>query len=317
MLRSCRPRRLFTVLAALLAAVLALALACASGATARPTGPHRTRVLHGAVHRTTAALPPHCGPTVRKRDGRRWTCTFDDEFTGTRLDSKKWVPIVTAGNGVTGGHACFVDSPTVISVGRGHLNLTVRKTKKPFFCATPSGGFTTSYSAGQVATYGLFSQTYGRFSIRAKFPAATVAGLQSTLWLWPENNILSGLTGEIDIAENYSEWYPYAIPTLHYSLDPTTVDPSTNTNVYTSYNCLIGNPNAFHDYTLVWNATTMTISVDHRTCLVDHLQPLGPSPFDQPYFIALTQELGVTDNSETAATPLPATEQIDWVRAWR
>ena len=38
-----------------------------------------------------------------------------------------------------------------------------------------------------VTTYNRFSQAYGRFEIRAKFPAATVQGLQSAFWLWPDN----------------------------------------------------------------------------------------------------------------------------------
>ena len=43
----------------------------------------------------------------------------------------------------------------------------------------------------------------------------------------------------------------------------------------------------------------------------------GSEPFDQPFFIALTQALGVGTNHFTpGTTELPATTQIDWVRAW-
>ena len=38
-------------------------------------------------------------------------------------------------------------------------------------------------------TYQRFSQTYGFFEVRAKFPNVTVPGLQSTLWLWPVNKV--------------------------------------------------------------------------------------------------------------------------------
>ena len=41
-----------------------------------------------------------------------------------------------------------------------------------------------------------------------------------------------------------------------------------------------------------------------------------PAPFDQPFIVALTQALGVGANAVTAATPLPATTQIDYVRVW-
>jgi hypothetical protein len=44
----------------------------------------------------------------------------------------------------------------------------------------------------------------------------------------------------------------------------------------------------------------------------------APAPFDQPFFIALTQALGVGTNSfNPATTPLPATTSIDYVRVWK
>jgi len=33
----------------------------------------------------------------------------------------------------------------------------------------------------------------------------------------------------------------------------------------------------------------------------------GSEPFNEPFFIALTQ---------SSSTPLPATTEVDWVRAW-
>ena len=41
-------------------------------------------------------------------------------------------------------------------------------------------------------------------------------------------------------------------------------------------------------------------------------------PFDQPFFVALTQALGVDTNVfNPATTPLPATTQVDYVRVWK
>ncbi len=66
----------------------------------------------------------------------------------------------------------------------------------------------------------------------------------------------------------------------------------------------------------------MTILYDGKTCLVDRWDPaaplVAPEPFDQPFFLALTQALGVNTNAfEPGITPLPATTQIDWVRVWK
>ncbi len=65
-----------------------------------------------------------------------------------------------------------------------------------------------------------------------------------------------------------------------------------------------------------WQRGTITVLYNGNTCLVDN-PTRGAAPFDQPFFIALTQALGVDTNAFSASTtPLPATTQIDWVRAW-
>ena len=256
-------------------------------------------------------------------DGSTWTCSFDTEFTGTSLDPAQWTPITTAASGYTSGLvACFVNSPNNISVGNGYLSLTARKEAAPFTCQDPYGNFTTQYTSGTVSTYGLFAQTDGRFEVKAKLPAAAVAGLQSSLWLYPQNLTYGAwpLSGEIDIAETYSEYPTLAIPYVHYGLDPATVDAATNTNIVTNDNCTI-DPTQFNDYVVEWTPSTITMSYNGQPCLVDHWIPQSPlsgsQPFDQPFFINLTQALGLgTNNFNPATTPLPATTEIQYVRAW-
>lgn len=283
------------------------------------------------AHATTASAPrsaaiPNCGPTVYKSAGKAWRCTFDDEFTGTSLNRAKWVPQTTSGSGFHSGPECYLDSPRNITISHGTLKLTARREAKPFTCTDPLGNYTTQYTSGMVSTYGLFSQAYGRFSIRAKFPATRIAGLQSALWMWPTDPLRYGYpwprSGEIDIAEEYSQYADRAIPTLHYVLNPNTINTKTHTNVYQNDYCLIRNVNAFHTYTLVWQPGTLTVQYDGHTCLTDHphaAAPLtGDQPFDKPFMLALTQALGIGTNAfNPAKTPLPATTEIEYVRAWK
>jgi beta-glucanase (GH16 family) len=307
---SIRSRPRWTTVFAASLAACALLLPSA-GASAKPGGSHP-----GPPSRTV--LPPDCGTAVYKADGTAWTCTFDDDFSGTALDTAKWTPLKTTDFGFHSGAECFVNSPNNISVGNGVLSLTARKEAGTIDCSTPSKPFTTQYTSGMVTTTGKFSQTYGRFAISASFPAATVAGLQSMLWMWPQNLATTNLAGEIDIAEEYSLYPDRAVPTLHYAYDSATVDPTTNTNVVTNNYCVVGDVHAFHEYALEWTPTTMTITYDGRACLVDNFAPSGTSPFDQPYYLLLTQALGIGRNAFTdGVTPLPATTQIDWVRAWK
>jgi beta-glucanase (GH16 family) len=153
-------------------------------------------------------------------------------------------------------------------------------------------------------------------------PQTTLAGLQETLWLWPVNDTFYGSwpgSGEIDLSEFFSQYATSDIPYLHYLFDPSTTNPATNTNVNTKL-CPI-NLSQYNDYAVTWDPGTITITINGQTCMTDNYQPSNvssPAPFDQPFYIALTQALGVQSNAfNPFRTPLPATTSIDYVRVWK
>jgi beta-glucanase (GH16 family) len=270
-----------------------------------------------AAPATTAPAGLPCGGSLPKAGGGTWECSWSDEFDGTSLDGSKWIAQQTATSGFTQGGGCFVDSPANVSVGGGTLRLTARKEAAPFTCKDPShGDFTTQYTTASVSTYARFSQTFGRFEVRAKLPPVFVKGLQTSFWLWPDNALKYGAwprSGEIDIAEIYTQYPDRAIPYIHY------VPSFLDWNVTNNY-CLIKDISAFHTYAVEWTTDTITIIYDGKTCLVDDWDPAGlvkPAPFDHPFMVALTQALGMTTNAfDPAVTPLPATTQVDYVRVW-
>jgi len=289
-----------------------------NAANATPAGAKAAGTAPGAAPTTptttgAAAAPnpnaPCLGTTPLGLAGN-WTCTFDDEFDGTSLDTSKWVPQLTSTSGyLNGATACYVDNPDTVSVSGGTLNLSVRQVA-PFTCSYPGGSFETSYEAGMVSTYGLFDQTYGAFEVSAKLPAAAVSGLQETMWLYPQNLTYGPWpsSGEIDFAEFFSQYPNLDVPYVHYANSSS--DPGV-----TAYDCTL-DQSSFNTYEVDWESGTITVLYNGRTCLVDH-PTTGSEPFDQPFFIALTQALGVDTNAFSAAsTPLPATTQVDWVRAW-
>jgi beta-glucanase (GH16 family) len=249
-----------------------------------------------------------------KSPGVAWTCTFDDEFTGTTLDASKWSVVTTAGSSYHSGSECYSSSPNNVAVANGYLRLTALKLSSYFSCKKLQGAYTTKYTSGAVTSK--FGQTGGLFTVRALFPAATIQGLQSALWLYPVNPKKYGnwpRSGEIDIAEQYSMRSTYAVPTVHYIAQGH--DPNTTNNY-----CAI-TPNAFHTYTVQWTATSLTFSYDGSVCLVDTLRPgmglKAPAPFDQPFVVNLTEALGISRNGLTPKTPLPASTYIDYVRVWK
>jgi beta-glucanase (GH16 family) len=260
---------------------------------------------------------PSCGGTVIDQSTRApWHCTFDDEFTGTSLNAANWVVQQTADSGYTSGGECYTGSPNNVWVAGGYLHLSARREAAPFTCPDPFGNYTTQYTGGMVTTDGRFSQTYGLFEVRAKLPAATVPGLQEAFWLWPVNPMQYGIfwpaSGEIDFAEMYSLYPDLDVPFIHYNAD-------NDANVTTD-TCAIANPTQFHTYGLEWTPTSMSILLDGKTCLTDTWNPalplIQPEPFNMPFFLNLTQALGLVPNAYGPTTPLPEATVVDWVRIW-
>jgi uncharacterized repeat protein (TIGR02543 family) len=246
-----------------------------------------------------------------------WSCTFDDEFNGTSLDTTKWTPQLTANSGYTTGTAagwpCYVDNPSTISESGGYLDLSVVQEAAPVSCAD---GYSTPFEAGMVSTYGKFNQTYGAYEVNAELPASVAKGLQETFWLYPQTLTYGAWphSGETDFAEFYSQYPTLDVPYIHYT-EAASGDPNV-----TAYNCTI-NQGQFNTYGMDWQPGTLTIYLNGNVCLVDHPNPAAPlaspEPFNDPFFLALTQALGSgTDAYVPGATQLPATTLIDWVRAW-
>jgi hypothetical protein len=309
----------------------------------------------------TVAVPPTTptcgGVTIYKSDGTPWQCTFDDEFDASTgdanaLDTNRWTWQTTEASRIVAGdspsRACYVNSADNVNVADGTLNLSARREPFTFKCSYPNGlswlfgntTFTTQWTAAQVMGFQKFSQTYGKFEVRAKLPQTTAVGLQETFWLWPDSPTYYGAwpkSGEIDFAEFYS---PFASPSevtpyIHYGMDASTRDDATGTNVVSNDDpvnrCAI-DLSAYNTYGLEWTPGTLTVLYNGNVCFIDHYVPNGgltaPAPFDQPFFLSLTQALGVNiqnflhpeksfDNRATAATPDVNTTKVEWVRIWR
>jgi beta-glucanase (GH16 family) len=239
--------------------------------------------------------PPCISAAPKKANGTPWVCTFYDEFNGTTLDSSKWAVQTSAASGFGTTGECYVNDGRSVGLANGMLGLVTRKQTAPFTCNHPGGvSYTTRVTSGSISTYQKFSQTYGRFEIRAKFPPMTGPGLHGALWLWPDNPLKYGAwpsSGEIDIAEVYSLHNDRAIPFIHYL-----PGKLSQTNNY----CVL-DVTEFHDYVAEWTPTTITITFDGNVCVQDTITPaaplVAPQPFDHPFMVALTEGLGVGANA--------------------
>ena len=308
-----------TAACALAGSLLLAGLTAAAGATSAGAAQH---ALHATASTCTGTTPPIASPSGQ------WSCTFDDEFNGTSLDTSKWQPMLTSNSsyhtGPSGSYVCYRNDPRTISESGGYLNLSVISTGKAFQCNEIMHSFWTKYVGGMVDSMGLFSQQYGYFQARVQLPAQSIRGLQETLWLYPENETLYGPwpdSGEIDFGEFYSSYPNLDVPVVHYH--GSTRDPNA-----TNDNCAIAGETTagqWHTYAVMWTPTTITTYYDGVTCFTDTYAPYvtypdkAPDPYTQPFFLALTQALGfgTTNGFQSWTTKLPVTTRVDWVRVWQ
>jgi beta-glucanase (GH16 family) len=264
----------------------------------------------GAAARWTLAADP-CGAKVKKTNAfGYWRCTFADNFDGSALDRTKWVPATSFVTWSGDTHACYRDDPANVNVADGALNLTLVKLDAPAECAAAVSP--TPYMSGSVSTYRLFSQQYGRFEARIRNTATSAPGLHEAFWLWPDDRystISWPDSGEIDVAETFSAHPAVVGSYLHSSADRYGVQYGVN-----AANCA-GNRGEWNTVTLEWSASRIETFVNGVSCLVN---TSGDPAFRKRYIVNFTQAIGGADwNLLDAATPVPATMQVDYVRVWR
>jgi beta-glucanase (GH16 family) len=274
------------------------------------------RARHGKPHTkpTKPRTVDACGRRLGRPGGGRWRCSFVDNFDEDALDTSKWLVGETAWSGFRMGSTCFTADN--VALDSGDLLLTARDTGQDFSCSSPAGAFTTRYTGAHLGTVGHWAQTLGRFEVRSRYPA-TGAGTHGGFWLYPALPGAYGawpLSGEIDVAEWWSQVPRSVLPTLHYA---------GSGNADTGWGCQVDDPTQWHTYTLIWLRTRMRFLIDGRRCFSRSWRPdspsIAPQPFDKPFNMILNMAVGDTAgfNAVTSATTLPATYVVDYVKAWR
>ncbi|WP_435770122.1 glycoside hydrolase family 16 protein [Nocardioides sp. SYSU DS0651] len=291
-------RRVLAVLGVLCCVVTAAAIGTPGPSTATPVAPAR-------------ALGDPCGARLVKPTGGYWICTMADYFSGSTMNPDLWVGVDKPG---TSGDLCVISDARTVVQRFGKLRLSVRRAGSGLECPLRADGTRGSYVGSWVSSHYRWSQQYGRIEARIKVRAASRPGLHEAFWLWPDVRYTSDSpwpsSGEIDVVETFSAYPDLAIPHLHYGPDDNG-GPVPGLN--TAWDCRAPR-GQWHTYVLEWTPHRLTIRVDGRTCLVN---THGASSFRKPFILNFTQLLGGGHNRFDGQVSLPATMEVDHVRAWR
>lgn len=239
-----------------------------------------------------------------------WTMTFEDNFDGSEIDTKKWNYYA----------ANYWDKRTHFSkantfVEGGFAKLRFEKKTGPH--NDVEGGPTTDYATGFLDTYGKWVQRYGYFESRMKLPKAP--GLWPAFWMMPDRGLDAGPQWkrqdtknggmEFDIVEQLTRWGPFRYNVaMHWDGYDKQHNATGSTNVY-----FRPDKDGFITAGLLWlpgkavfyaNGVEIGRWEHERVCSVESN-------------LMFTLPSGGWDNNALDDKQLPDDYVIDYVRCWQ
>ena len=231
-----------------------------------------------------------------------WKLVWNDEFSGSKIDSAKWVMCPRGGSDwekhMSSDPRCFVLKDGILQL-RGIPNDKKGKGQSEFL-------------TGGLQSKGKFDYMYGKIVIRARFKSAK--GAWPALWMlgnkgkWPKN-------GELDLVEHlnhddfvYQTVHSHWIDGLGHAGDP----PKGTTAKISR--------DDFNTYGAEWDAEKITFTVNGApTFSYPRVRSSGPDqwPFDQKFYLLLTMQIGGSWVGPADPAQYPAWMDIDWVRVYQ
>lgn len=243
-----------------------------------------------------------------------WTLVWHDEFNSRSLNMRKW-NVLTREQSKHNELQYYVPDEVYLENGSLRLRSRIRD----------YGG--QHYTSGRVSTDGTFSQTYGRFEIRARLPVGK--GVWPAYWLYPQDRDwtmeqLMAKTveekrersipeerpwySEIDIMEFLGHEPNIIYGTLHY----TTFMGEKKTSSAT-WRGDVDYSKEFHVYALEWEPGAMRWYIDGKQI---HSTVNG-IPHKPHYLIINTAIGGTWPGNPDSTTTFPQYHDIDYVRVYK
>lgn len=219
-----------------------------------------------------------------------WRLTFDDEFSDSTLDARKWT--CSEGTFPTREEPLQYFLPSDVSVGQGCLHITSEQ----------SASHGLPFTSGEIHTQDKFCQLYGRLEARCRFPKTP--GAWSAVYLLPADG---GWPPEIDVAEFIgrdpaevwltNHWKDGA--GQHQQVNRNWMDPTVDWG-------------AWHTYAVEWEPSSIRWYID------DVLRGAAQGPVSTvPMYIRINTAVGGAFAHEPASGPWPQVFDVDYVRMYR
>jgi beta-glucanase (GH16 family) len=221
-----------------------------------------------------------------------WRPTFRDEFNGPSLDTTRWNTAYWWGRTNAGNNEAQYYVDDAFEINDGILRIKAQKQSEQGF----------DYTSGIITTFGRFSQTYGRFEIRARVPQGR--GLWPAFWLVPQSK---AWPPEIDIFEIRGQEPSIVHMVNHWKgLDGAHEQVSGN---YTGPDF----SKDFHTFAVVWTPSEIIWYVEgveqYRTA-----QGVASEPM---YVIANLAVGGEWPGLPDGSTPFPSYLEVDYIRVYQ
>ena len=243
-----------------------------------------------------------------------WRFAWGDEFSGSRLDPKKWKHELGV---IRNRDAVQTYTKDCVKVRGGKLILIskARETKNSNYSPQKQGWQhqlkTMPYASGSVTTRDVKHFTCpGRLEIRAKVPKAK--GVWPALWTMHVNQYGWPANGEIDILEHISQE-----PDTCYSIFRWGRNGGDQEHKVIRTTRIPDYSRSFHNYVLEWDAENMRILIDDkevgRVAVAEANYPDGNNPLLTPCYLIMNTAIGGWAEAP-AADQYPVQFEIDYVR---
>lgn len=252
-------------------------------------------------------------PVYGEDNNDRWKLIWEDHFNGNDLDTTKWTVIDTSPDEYDKSpdwikHMIADNQVYAIEDGKlwlkGIVNPGDENDQRP-------------YLTGGVNSRHKFSFLYGKIVIRAKKECAH--GAWPALWMMPEEPTYGGWphSGEIDIMEhlNFDSVIYHTIHTRYSNVLNHSTNPPKGTGD------VVADVTEWSVYGLEWYPDVLIWTVDGtETFRYPRIEGVDEDmkqwPFDQPFFIILSQQLGGSWVGKVNSDDLPVSFLIDYVKVY-